>query len=521
MVRKIRAKLVLQLRAEGLSGRAIAASQGMSRKSITAVLEAADASDISWDDIKDRDEGEVYALLFPGRGEHQSVFAQPDWERVHKELARVGVTLKLLHGEYADECASTGSPAMGYDRFCRTYQRHVLVTGAASRVGHKAGQTVEVDWSGPTMQLTEPVTGRTTTVYLFVGCLPFSRYAFVEPTLDMKQDTWLQAHVAMFEAFNGSAPRIVPDNLKTGVIKHPREGEVVLNDAYREMAAHYSAAVLPARVRAPKDKASGENTVWHVAMRIIAGLRQQRFGSLPELKDAITERVAAYNAEPFQKRAGSRASVFAAEEQPLLTGLPQVAYEISRWVYGRRVARNGHVAWEKNSYSVPFAHIGTKVDLRITDRTLEAYRGHERLSSHLLLPEGSANEYRTNDADLPAGGRYQRWDPPRVRDWAERIGPSAVIVINRIFESVPIEEQGLNAALAVLRLSRRYSAERVEAACRIALAGPVRSPRYAHLQPILTTGQDRADKLRPSREEPAEHGGYVRGADYYAGGGGQ
>jgi transposase len=518
MVRKIRAKLVLQLRAEGLSGRTIAASQGMSRKSITAVLEAADAAGVVWDDIADSSDREVYARLFPGRGEHQSVFAQPDWDQVHREMARVGVTLKLLHGEYTDSCAAAGEPVMGYDRFCRTYQRHVLVTGAASRVGHKAGQTVEVDWSGPTMQLADPVTGKARTVYLFVACLPFSRYAFVEPALDMKQDTWLRAHVAMFEAFTGSVPRIVPDNLKTGVIKHPREGEVVLNDAYREMAAHYSAAVLPGRVKHPKDKASVENTVAHVATWIIAGLRQRQFTSLPELRAAIIERVAAYNAEPFQKRPGSRAGVFAAEEQPLLTGLPAVAYEISRWVYGRRVGRNGHVVWERNYYSVPLAHIGTTVDLRITDRVLQAYRGTERLTSHLLLPEGAANEYRTNDADLSAGEKYRQWDPPRVREWAGRIGPAAVTVVNRIFESVPVDEQGQDAALAVSRLSRRYSAERVEAACRLALAGRVRSPRYAHLQPILATEQDKAAGLRPPRNEPAEHGGYVRGADYYAGG---
>lgn len=255
MVREIRAKLVLQLRAEGLSGRAIAASQSMSRNSITAVLEAADAAGVGWEDIADRPDGEVYALLFPGRGEHQSVFAQPDWDRVHTELARVGVTLKLLHSE----CAANSEPAMGFDRFCRTYQRHVLVTGAASRVGHKAGQTVEVDWSGPTMQLHDPFTDKATTVYLFVGCFPFSRYAFVEPTLDMKQDTWLRAHVAMFEAFGGTVPRIVPYNRKTGVIKHPREGEIVLNDAYREMAARYSAAVLPSRVKHAIDKPSVEN----------------------------------------------------------------------------------------------------------------------------------------------------------------------------------------------------------------------------------------------------------------------
>jgi transposase len=131
-------------------------------------------------------------------------------------MARVGVTLKLLHGEYADSCAAAGEPMTGYDRFCRTYQRHVSVTGAAYRVGDKAGQTVEVDWSWPTMQLADPVTGKARTVYLCVACLPFSRYAFVEPALDIKQDTWLRVHVAMFEAFTGSAPRIVPDNLKTG-----------------------------------------------------------------------------------------------------------------------------------------------------------------------------------------------------------------------------------------------------------------------------------------------------------------
>ena len=158
MVRKIKAKLVLRLREEGSSGRQIAA-QGMSRHSVTAVIEAADREGVGWDDVADLDEAAVYQLLFPGRGEHESVHAQPDWPSVHRVLARVGVTLKLLHGEYVDKCRVEGSTAMGYDRFCKTYQKHVLVSGAASRIGHKAGQSIEVDWSGPTMQLTDPVTG--------------------------------------------------------------------------------------------------------------------------------------------------------------------------------------------------------------------------------------------------------------------------------------------------------------------------------------------------------------------------
>ncbi|QTE26691.1 hypothetical protein J4N02_03485 [Propioniciclava sp. MC1595] len=138
MVRKIKAKLVLRLREEGFSGRQIAA-QGMSRHSVTAVIEAADREGVGWDDVADLDEAQVYQRLFPGRGEHESVHAQPDWPSVHRELARVGVTLKLLHGEYVDKCRVEGSTAMGYDRFCKNYQQHVLISGGASRIGHKAG----------------------------------------------------------------------------------------------------------------------------------------------------------------------------------------------------------------------------------------------------------------------------------------------------------------------------------------------------------------------------------------------
>jgi len=320
----------------------------VARKSVAAVLEASDRLGVSWEDVADREDADVYELLFPGRGEHRSVFVQPDWARVHSQMARVGVTLKLLHGEYVDRVGVEGGVAMSYDRFCRGYERFVMVQGVDSRVAHKAARSVEVDWSGPTMDLVDPATGEVCRVYLFVACLPFSRLAFVWPTLDMRQATWLGAHVAMFDYFGGSVPQIVCDNLKTGVISHPREGEIVLNDSYRELVAHYSAAVLPGRVRAPKDKASVENTVGHVATIVIAALREETFTSLDDLRRAILQRVEAYNRAPFQKRPGSRRSVFEAEEQALLRPLPQVDFEVSTWVRGRRVARNAHITWAKN-----------------------------------------------------------------------------------------------------------------------------------------------------------------------------
>ena len=253
MVAKIKAKAVLKLRAAGHSSNAIAQSLQMAKKSVFDVFDRADELGIGYDEVADKDDDEVYRLVFPERFRAEPVFEQPDWDYVHKELGRVGVTLLLLHAEYVDKCTQTGAVYMSYTTFCRGYDDYVVSRDLTSHIERKAGRSVEVDWSGPTMELVDSLTGEITKVYLFVASLPYSRYDYVEPTLDMKQDTWLLCHVHMFEFYGGSLPRLIPDNLRTGVNKHPKEGEVVLNDAYREMATHYSSAVLPARVTKPKD----------------------------------------------------------------------------------------------------------------------------------------------------------------------------------------------------------------------------------------------------------------------------
>ena len=224
MVRKIQAKLVLRLHAQGLSGRAIARSQGMSRRSVSDVLDAARAVGVGWDDVAGKTDGEVYALLFPGRGERESVYEQPDWARVHRELARVGRDVEDPARRIRGRMPTDRETPYGLRPVLQAVRRIRAEVGLTSRVEHKAGRTIEVDWAGKTLRIVDPVTGDSSTAYLFVAVLPFSRYAFVEPTLDMAQNSWLRAHVAMYEWFGGSTPRLVCDNLKTGVIAHPREG---------------------------------------------------------------------------------------------------------------------------------------------------------------------------------------------------------------------------------------------------------------------------------------------------------
>lgn len=98
----------------------------------------------------------------------------------------------------------------------------------------------------------------------------------------MREDTWLRCHVHAFAYIGGSTPCIVPDNLRAGVRSHPREGEVEPSEAYREMAAHYGSAVMPARVRTPRDKPSVENEVRQAATEIVAALRDVVFTDINE-----------------------------------------------------------------------------------------------------------------------------------------------------------------------------------------------------------------------------------------------
>lgn len=400
---------------------------------------------------------------------------------------------------------------MSYTTFWRRYGDYIARNSVTSHIERKAGRSVEVDWSGPTMSLVVPATGEVVKVYLFVASLSYSRYDYVEPTLDMKQDTWLLCHVHMFDFFGAAVPRIIPDNCKTAIVRHPREGEVVLNDAYREMAAHYGAAVLPARVRSPKDKPNAEGAVGNIATDIIARLRGTTFTSIGQLRMAVAEKLAEHNAAPFQKREGSREAVFLAEELPAMQPLPAVPYEISRWVYDRKVAPNSHVSYAKNHYSCDWKRIGQLVDLRVTQTTVEIYsKTRERLATHPLFPGYVTNRYSTHESDLPEGKAWREWDGDRIREWAMRVGPACEGCVNRIFESVRFEEQGFDAALALLRLSRKYSPQRLERACAIALE-KARSPRYRHVKAILDANADKAAAPEPVEET----GGYVRGAGYY------
>lgn len=518
MARKIRAKLIMELREQCMSRRSIAKTRRMSMDSVCEVLRIADERGIAWRDVEGLPEDDVYRPSCPDKHVKESVFHEPDWDYVHKEMAKVGVNLRLLHDEYRDECARRGLVAMGYTRFCGRYGDHVAANSLTKRIERKAGVSCEVDWSGPTVGrgLVDPTTGEASKVYLFVGVLPFSQKAYFEPTLDMKERTWLRCHVHMYEFWGGVPERTVCDNLKTGVVKHPREGEIVLNDAYEALGEHYMTAIMPAQVRKPRQKASAEGTVRDAATWVIAQLRDRAFSSLEEVVLAVRECNAAYNAHPFQKREGSRDSVFAEVEAAELRPLPDVRYDVAEWVYNRSVNLDFHVVYARNRYSVPHRYVGSKVDLRVGESTISIYHAGQRIATHRLLPAYVKNGYSTDESHMPEAFLKPEWDDARIKGWARRVGPCCAAVVDRIFDRVKVKEQAYNPALSVINLSKKYGEKRLEAACERALP-KLASPRYKHLKAILDSNLD-AGRARGRDRAEGPGGkplGHVRGADYY------
>lgn len=183
MSRKIQAKLILQLRAAGLTQNVIANSHHMSKTSVGEVFRLAEEHAISYNDVADKRPEEVYRLLFPQKCEAAPIFAIPNYEYAHNELSRTGVTLKLLWKEYRDTCQAEGTLPVGYTKFTIGYGEFVNARQLTSHLLHKPGVVSEVDWSGSKMAVVDRNTGEIIPVYLFVATLPYSQYSYIEPCL--------------------------------------------------------------------------------------------------------------------------------------------------------------------------------------------------------------------------------------------------------------------------------------------------------------------------------------------------
>ena len=159
MARKIKVKLILELRSQGMSMNEISQTRRISKHSVCQTCSAASGKELTYSDVKDMTEEALYHLLFPEKHLNEEVFGKWDMEYIHKELGKCGVNMKLLHFEYVDECSSKEAIPMSYSKFCRDYKSYTIQGKFTSHIEHKPGERVEVDWSGPTMEYMDLDTG--------------------------------------------------------------------------------------------------------------------------------------------------------------------------------------------------------------------------------------------------------------------------------------------------------------------------------------------------------------------------
>jgi transposase len=416
------------------------------------------------------------------------------------------VTLFLLWQEYK----AAYPEGFQYSQFCQRYRKWAGTLDLSLRQNHKAGEKLFVDYCGQTVPVVQASTGEVRGAQIFVAVLGASNYTYAEATWTQKLPDWIASHIRTWEYLGGVTELVVPDNLRSGVSSACRY-EPDLNPTYNDLATHYGTAILPARVRKPRDKAKVEAGVQGVERRILAALRNRTFFSLAEVNQAIRELLEEYNERLFQKLPGSRRSLFETLDQPALKPLPGQRFDYADWKKAR-VNIDYHVEVDGHYYSVPYQWVGQPVEVRFGATIVECFHRGKRVASHVRSFQ--KGRHTTLKEHMPKAHRaYLEWTPERLVRWARQSGGATAEVVESLMASRAHPQQGFRPCLGILRLGQQCGADRLEAACARALA--TRAISYRSIASILKTGLDRQPLPKiPPELPPIEHDN-VRGGGYY------
>jgi transposase len=503
-MRKIRDVLRLRF-AHRLSQRAIGHSLGLSTGAVNTYLGRARLAGLRWPLPEGLDDAQLEALLYPPpptiATERRPL---PDWAVIHRELRRPNVTLSLLWEEY--RAGAGAQDGFGYSWFCDLYREWVGKLKPTLRQVHTAGERVFVDFAGHHMEVIDGLSGEVRRAEVFVAVLGASSYTYAEATWTQSLPDWIAAHVNMLTFIGGVPRQIVSDNLRAGITRACFY-EPTVNRTYADMAAHYGTAVVPARPYKPRDKAKVEVGVQVVQRWILARLRNRRFFSLGELNQAIRELVTQLNDRPMRGWGTSRRALFEQIDRPALLHLPPLPYEYAAWKRCR-VNLDYHVEIEKHFYSVPFRLLREEVEARITAKTVEIFHRGKLVAAH----QRSLRAHRpTTVADhMPSSHRrYRDWTHERILREAAAIGDDTAALVEIILRSRPHPEQGFRSCIGILRLTKRYDTDRLDAACARALALGTRS--YSSVAAILKNRQE----AKAPEQQPSLLHENIRGSGYY------
>lgn len=494
------------------SNRKIAPIVGMNHTTIAEYLARFNKAGLSWPLPAEMDDATLESLLFLNpipavpKGAASKLI---DFAEIHEELKKKGATREALHTEWLEQASP--QEAISYAQFCRAYNAFKSSLRLSARQTEVYGENTYVDYSGQTINITDPDTGEVRTAQIFVGVLGGSGYAYCEATWTQRSRDWLGSHARMFEYFGGVSLVVVPDNLKAAVTKADRLFPVI-NESYKAMCRYYGVAPFPARGYRPKDKARAEGGVFLAQRWILFRLRKRKFFTLEESNREIRVLLDKMNLKSFQKLKGCRHSRWLEHELPTLQPLPMAPYAFAEW--GKvRAGIDYHVNVDDHFYSVPYQLRGQEFEYRLTDKAVELiFRGksvavHQR--SHQAEGTSTLDAHRH-----PAHQAVQGWSEVAALAWAATVGPSTQAVLRIKLSHTHGETMGYRMTQTVKSLAKVHGPDRLEEACAYALAHKI--SKVADLRSVL---DKRLDKLlsqdTPEAASPEVNHENIRGAHYY------
>lgn len=523
-------KVLLMLLEGGSSQDKIAAILHVSKRDVSEASKTIKEYNLTYEAVLGMDPIAVEDTFFPkaSRGRKKDgAYLQPDMELyIERKKKCHKLLVKQFWQEYVSAALIQEKLAYSYQSFCEQFSAEAERLGATQHFRHTPGEKAYIDWAGDTARLTDRITGKTTKVYVLVVALPFSGLFWARGFTDMRQQSWLEGHMAAFEMFGGVPRMLIPDNCATAV-NRGSVYETLLNKDYERFAEHYGSAVVPARVRRPRDKSTGEGSVNLVEEWVVAPSSEMRFYTLEEFNEFCAGRVAWLNSRPFSAKDGSREELFEAEEAEQLLPLPPERYEMCRWCYPV-VSPDYHITIDYMHYSVPYALIGRTLEAKVTASKVAVYDDGELVCEHKRMT-GKKNQYETFEEHMPPNHRDtgSPWSRERFTSWAAKIGPETEAAITRLLDSKLVVEQAFVPCRNILGLSKRYTPQLLEAACAQVNALGALPSHTGVKNAILSIKADseRRQAARAGAASPAAgsgqlvdraaHAGRLRGADAY------
>jgi transposase len=439
---------ILRLHELGYNQTEIARSCFVARSTVQDYIRRAQAKGVSYAQLQGMSDSEAHRLLGKGKRPTAAAIQALEFEPIHSELQRKGVTLALLWQEGIDR----GDWSLSYGQFCRRYNDWKGQHNLSMRQVHKGGEKLFVDYCGLTVPVIDPAIGEVVEAQIFVACLGASNYPYAEATPSQTLPNWIGAHQRALSFFGGVPACIVPDNLKSGVTD-PCRYEPGINRSYQEFAEHYGVAIIPARPQKPRDKPKVEKAVQEVERQILAPIRDVRFNSFSELNETIRARLGQMNGRRMKSYGMSRRERFEAVDQPALKPLPQYPFVFARWQQAK-VSPDYHIQFEHHYYSVPYQFVRRQVSIKITESLVEVFYEHQRIAAH---PRSRAPYRHTTLAEHmpPEHWAYKSQSKAKFLAWAEQIGPQTRTQAEAIFDRKAHEEQAFRTLKGVQRLASR------------------------------------------------------------------